>query len=764
MQWLRRLFPDKIPLCPLAYAGMPALQNEILSRNYLDRGSLKQNFFFIHIMCLKSITTFDIMRKIADYRFRTKEITMKKLLTSILATTMLLPFGAPIFAEEPATGLTLAEDSHLKIDGGLIDMIDGTLTVGELKANFTGEVSVAGKADDMAVATDDAVTAGDDSARAIIWGDVDRNGKINLGDVSGMLKSIARWKSDISTDAADVDRNAKLNLADVSKMLKKLAKWEDISLGNVRMVFENTAITETGDGIDLFFTSMMNKVGVHETGHTGEYAYKMKLAKNETESCQALLYSDVAREGMSAELTDFVYEYGDAVLESELEWVLYNPSAHLLREVDSWVFNDNDYIVDDMPEVLLDMADTFELKENCIQHLVISVKSGKDTPAGMYKAQLHIKNAEGNVVETANIYAYVWDFTLPDKPYSDSLFNTAMYAKDGVSYYAEYYEYMLEQNLSSYILPEEISSDEADKYLNDPRVTAFVVDGCASKYGGFMNNSDEDVVASWEKLKTNPEWMAKHVFYFTDEPGAAEFPEIVETYEHNVQLLGTTDFRNMTQAMPYYLNDEDQGKNIDSIERFMPYINVWCTGSHAFHSIADGGLWGTRFAERKYGPWEERAKGLRERGDDIWWYVLSGPEIMYPNFFTYYQGCINRMLLWQQYSKDVEALLYYSTSEGWNTISKYQFSIGGGDGTLLYPGEFWGRTGPSASWRLYQIRDGFDDFDYMNIAEELVGREEVLKIVNKLTPSMVEYSEDYRDLEASRDAVVKLILENQKEI
>ncbi len=36
-----RLFPAKIPLCPLPYAGMPALQNEILSRNYLDRGSLK---------------------------------------------------------------------------------------------------------------------------------------------------------------------------------------------------------------------------------------------------------------------------------------------------------------------------------------------------------------------------------------------------------------------------------------------------------------------------------------------------------------------------------------------------------------------------------------------------------------------------------------------------------------------------------------------------------------------------------------------------
>ncbi len=43
--------------------------------------------------------------------------------------------------------------------------------------------------------------------------------------------------------AADVDKNGKINLGDASKMLKSVAKRDDISLGNVRRVFENTKLT-----------------------------------------------------------------------------------------------------------------------------------------------------------------------------------------------------------------------------------------------------------------------------------------------------------------------------------------------------------------------------------------------------------------------------------------------------------------------------------------------------------------------------------------
>ncbi|MBR4881239.1 MAG: hypothetical protein IKU19_04855, partial [Clostridia bacterium] len=110
---------------------------------------------------------------------------MKKLLTLALTAAMLLSSAVSVFADD--AGLTLAEGSHLKVENGIVDMIDGTLTVGELKANFAGAVDVAGKSDDAAVCADDVVTAGGESAKAIIWGDASKDGKITLTDATRML-------------------------------------------------------------------------------------------------------------------------------------------------------------------------------------------------------------------------------------------------------------------------------------------------------------------------------------------------------------------------------------------------------------------------------------------------------------------------------------------------------------------------------------------------------------------------------------------------
>jgi len=705
---------------------------------------------------------------------------MKKLIASVLLGAMLVGGAGSAFAEDSAaaTELVLAESSHLVLDreAGYVDKIDGTVTVADLKANFAGAVSVAGKdgvakADDAVVATDDAVVAGEDVLKALIYGDVNRDGKVNLGDVSSILKQIAKWETETSQLAADVNKDEKVNLADVSKMLKKIAKWDDISLGNVRMVFENTAVKgETDDpALQLFFTSVMNKLGVSQTEHTGEHAYKIKLAKNESESCQALLVSTENKEGLTAELTPFVSEYGDAELEGDLKWVNYYPDSSVLTQVLPWDTNNQQIKNDDHPEIVLDMADTFELKADRMQHMVISVTSTKDTPAGMYKAALIIKDSEGKVLRSANVYANVWDFTVPDAPYSASLFCTA--AGRSGNEYLDYYNFMLDHNLSSYVLPYEITDPRADAYMDDPRVTAFVIAGGTTgpndeygqgMYGGLMDESIEDTVANYNKVASKDEWFNKGVFYYTDEPYGEGLFKIRDAYNYVTELLGTTNIRNMTPIGQSWPNSEYQSKCIDSIEFAKDYINVWCPTSDAYHRMAEGGKWSPRFVINNHGEYPERAEKFRERGDTIWWYVCCAPEVPYANYFTVYEGVIVRLLSWQQFFNNVDGVLYYATAIGWDGISKYRFDIGNGDGTLLYPGEFWGRTGPQASWRLLQIRDGFDDFDYLRMAEELCGREAVMNVVKKVSTGILQYTEDYNVLYACRDEIAEMILEAQK--
>ena len=689
---------------------------------------------------------------------------MKKLLSFALAALMLSQTAVAVFAEDevlPAESLTLAEGSRLTLaDNGYIDGIDGTITVGDLKANFIGDIDVAGKADDAFVATDDVI--GD--YKALIYGDVNRDGKVNLSDVSAMLQNIAGWGTDINADAADVNKSGDTDLLDITKMLKAAAGWDDISLGNVRMVFENKALTAEyeDETLDLSFTSIMNKIGASEIESTGEYSYKIKTAKNEYESCTVYLHSDTAKEGMTIELSDFIYEYGDAVLEAKLEWVQYLQCT-VFREINASDFSfanvnkEENQNNDKFPEVLLELADSFEIPENSAVQFVITTNAKKDTPAGMYKAQLTVRDAEGNAVKTADVYTYVYDFELPDTPYSASLFNG--------NQTVENYEFLLENNLSDYCLPYEITDSRADAYMSDPRVTAFVIAGGGQwydlgMYAGIMDKSDEQTVANYTKVISNPDWKKKGLFYYTDEPCDGGLYFVKQCYERVTELLGTTDIRNMTPlASNTYADSEMQVKNIDAIAFIDPYINVWCPQSNAYHLFEERGTWTPRYAYNQHGNYADRVDKFKENGEEEWWYVCCSPEIPYANYFACYQGVINRLLSWQQYFNDIDGVLYYRTFGG--EITKHKFDIGSGDGILQYEGRYWGRTGYGASWRLVQIRDGFDDFDYLRIAEELCGREAVMEIVTKVSSGMLKYTEDYRVLEDCRDEIIKMIIEAQ---
>ena len=108
---------------------------------------------------------------------------------------------------------------------------------------------------------------------------------------------------------------------------------------------------------------------------------------------------------------------------------------------------------------------------------------------------------------------------------------------------------------------------------------------------------------------------------------------------------------------------------------------------------------------------------------------------------------------------DVDGFLYWATQADWDALAQNPVSYpSNGDGTLIHVGELYGRTGPVASWRLPLVRDGYDDFDYLRMAEEVAGRDAVLKIVHSLTTNVLEVNEDPAVMHACRDAVAELIL------
>ena len=65
----------------------------------------------------------------------------------------------------------------------------------------------------------------------MLYGDLNCAEKVNLTDVSILLKYIAKWDVSVDTYYADVNRDGKVNLADASRMMKYIAKWDNIVLG-----------------------------------------------------------------------------------------------------------------------------------------------------------------------------------------------------------------------------------------------------------------------------------------------------------------------------------------------------------------------------------------------------------------------------------------------------------------------------------------------------------------------------------------------------
>ena len=147
---------------------------------------------------------------------------------------------------------------------------------------------------------------------------------------------------------------------------------------------------------------------------------------------------------------------------------------------------------------------------------------------------------------------------------------------------------------------------------------------------------------------------------------------------------------------------------------------------------------------------------LMDEGDRAWWYVCCSPMFPYPNYFRSYQGVGNRVLLWQQYMFDIEGILYWAVNADWGKINKYEADAS--DGQLLYWGELYGLKGPIGSFRFLQVRESFDDFDYLKMAEEVAGREAVNKILYTVTTASLEFTEDHTVMEAAREALAELIV------
>ncbi len=480
-------------------------------------------------------------------------------------------------------------------------------------------------------------------------------------------------------------------------------------------------VAETGEfltwmtyGYDKIIASVTPNVE-----HSNEFT--VYLAKGETEGCQIAIYNTV-------KMPMLVFRLESGENDNIVSSVYTTERTHEIRRKQ-------------YPDSLIPYyGRKLTVDAETVLTYMLEFTTTADTPAGDYKYVYKLYNKDGGVMETYTVNLHVWDFALPE----DKTFKTAFNISTGYltrygQPYTFYFDALVEHGLSPYSLPVDVDSPEADAYMSDPRITAFKVP---------HYESDERLLACYEKLKSNPVWLEKAYFYPIDEPRTMEH---LNEYKALCERLNRL-CPDIPVVSPYYTNIQ-VAPGVDQTQFMADDCNtmLWCPKLNLWDDV-------NSYEDLDYTPeksFADRMKDMQAEGDHVWSYVCNDPIDPYAQLFINTKGINQRAMFWQLYQRDIEGFLYWSTTSWgyhgthispWNNVHN---GVGDGDGKpvygegfLFYPGNPVGIPEPVGSIRLKICRDGVEDIETFYLAEELLGKDWIIEKSMEVTDSLTTYCDD----------------------
>jgi hypothetical protein len=448
--------------------------------------------------------------------------------------------------------------------------------------------------------------------------------------------------------------------------------------------------------------------------------WELAAARNEVEGCQLVLLSGEPVRGVTVTVSDLKGANGS--LKPALFKVEY---VSCRKEKIPY------------PDPLPPLQGPFDLEPGRAQPVWISVRVPKSAAPGVYKGSVTAR--AGRWRREFPLSISLWDFALPDAPAGKTAFGISYeMAADfegvkvgspaGQALSRRYYEFMLDHRCSPYLLPVDLMSKEAVPYLDDPRMTSYLIP--------VGSKTDDDLKALVQYLK-NGGWFAKSYFYEVDEPiSKASFDALAATTDR----LRKIEPRYRAVA-PFWGNpDWDSGLRAKDV--LIGRVNIWCP-----HYLYLDAFPGTR----------EFLRDRKRAGETYWWYICNNPRRSMNNIQIDMPAVSHRVLFWQQKREGIQGFLFWSINY-WNRqyISdpwENQDTLGDdlyGDGSLVYPGAKVGVAGPVGSIRTGVIRDGLEDFDYFTLADAWLGPGASAAYVTRIARSLTDFDLDPMKLEQVR--------------
>lgn len=387
----------------------------------------------------------------------------------------------------------------------------------------------------------------------------------------------------------------------------------------------------------------------------------------------------------------------------------------------------------------LDKVKSFDLKSGETSTVYIKFTSSGSTPAGDHKCTVTVKDGSGEAIATAGITVHVWDFELDDedsiecwipvvwealaKEYGFGDLRAGALTEEDMErlrvIYKLYYDMLLDYGICGGDLPYDILDDRADEYLNDPRVRVFTI--------GSGEVDEETLRARYNKIKDNPEWLAKAVYYSLDEPTTRDMLDELASRSAAVRRIapGVKTISSFYDNITYDGTTDATGFLQEQLDIIVPKLCL-------FERV--GGL----------ESYKKRFQAYKAAGNKVYTYVCWEPWKPFLNVFVNEEGIDHRALFWQIYDCGADGFLYWAANQWydldvnpWNSMQTIPWLTRDiyGDGSFMYPGNKFGFDDPCSSLRLEAVRDGLEDNTLLRMAKKHLSNSWLDKEIDKVTKS-----------------------------
>ncbi len=449
--------------------------------------------------------------------------------------------------------------------------------------------------------------------------------------------------------------------------------------------------------------------------------YDLALARNEHEAFQVIVWSDQALSNANVSVSSLQGVGGAGPFDGTVQvWLVghvdvsddpidnldiaYPP--HLVNYTGWW------------PDPLLTFMNSCNIGANDRVAFWIDVATTANTPPGNYVATVTV-SATGQSPVALQLNVTVWDFAVPalssfptalscDLGKASSLYGSTAWSTYGIKH--KFWDMQLAHRMNVTHLYQNVpdSLGEIDYWFarGETVVNASKVP-CA----------DEPALAGLYNTFAAQGRVNQLYVYGYDEATSDKFPVMRDTFTaiHN----NYPGLRTMTTAF------DDSFGTSPGTSFLRPAVDIWVP------------------QPTKYNMAE--AEKLRAEGKDMWWYVCVSPRHPYANLFIEYPGIEPRHLMGTMpFRYKVGGFLHYAVANwpvgfndgpitsgpytDWDSRTVYNDGSHGwvnGDGSLFCPGP----TGPIPTFRLENMRDGLEDYEYLTLLKSIT------RIVNRCPTS-----------------------------